>query len=240
MNFYVEDTEAKIKTFKDRFAKLQERAKEELTHRSISAINSKLMGALPQRLEKEYKKYVLAKRGRKQNNIEELFDDLSDYCWNSFEYELLQFVIVSSNCHLSLRNAMEQYASDVQHFKRFMTASRFVKLKHKFLMKRSIPRGYQRLKVVHSTNPEEFTLADVDRFRDDVWSFSNLTECAFHLCDIRESCVLVDWAITEEFTYPLITFFCEENGKKLLQQHHISRISIDDAPINQSVGYICL
>ena len=215
--FFVEDTEKQIKTFKERFAQLQERAKAELAHRSINTINRKLMGALPQRLEKEYKKYILTKRGRKQTNVEELFDDLSDYCWSTFEYELLQFVIISNNCHPSLRNAMEQYANDVQHLKHSMTASRFMKLKHEFLMKISVPRGYRRLKVVHSTNPEEFTLADVDCFRDDIWSES----------------------ISEEFSYPLITFFCDENGKELLQQHHICRISIDDALINQSVGYIC-
>lgn len=233
---YLEDTETQIKTFKERFARLQERAKAELARRSVDVINSKLMRALPSRLEKEYTNYILTKRGRKQSNIEELFDDLSDYCWNSFEYELLQFLITSNSCHSSLRNAMEQYANDVQHIKHLMTASRFMNLKEEFLMKKPFPRGYRRLKVIHSTKSEEFTLADVDCFRDDVWSGSKLTECAFHLHDITESCVIVDWAFSEEFSYPLITFFCDENGKELLQHHCVSRILIDDALINQSVS----
>ena len=238
MKYLFTDTEFQIKSFKTRFAELQARTKDELKSmkRTVGTVNVKLLKALPARTEKEYNKYVKLKRSGKQSNLDELFEDLDDFCWNFLEYDLLQFVINSNNCHAVLKNAMDQYARDVQYFKHCTTASSFIKQGQPLLMKKSLKRGYRRLKTKHAVNPDEFVIAEIDRFRKDVWSSdANLQDCTFHLFSFSSGSVQVELAIPEEFSYPLLAFFCSEEGKELLLQHHIYEIFIDDEPINPSV-----
>ena len=234
----ITDTEFQIKSFKTRFAELQARTKDELKSmkRTVGTVNVKLLKALPARIEKEYNKYVKLKRSGKQSNLDELFEDLDDFCWNFLEFDLLQFVINSNNCHAVLKNAMDQYAREVEHFKHCTTASSFIKQGQPLIMKKSLKRGYKRLKTKHAVNPDEFVIAEIDRFRKDVWSSdANLSDCAFHLFSIASGSVQVELAIPEEFSYPLVVFFCSEEGKELLLRHHIYEIFIDDEPINPSV-----
>ena len=232
------DTEIQITAFKTRFTELQARTKEELVSlkKSVKVVNAKLLARLPSRIEKDYQRYVHVKRRRAQHTLEELFEDLSEYCQNFFEYELLQYIISSTNCRASLKNAMEQYSKDVQHFREYTTASNFIQFGQQVL-KKSIPKGYRKLTTKHIVNPAEYTMAKIDSFKEDVWRHPNskLSECAFHMCSIRESSVQVEWAFPEEFGYSLIAFFCSEDGKELLQEHQVNVTFIDDTLINQSV-----
>ena len=201
----------------------------------MKTINVKLLKALPPRLEKDYHKFVHAKRGRLQNNLEELFDDLNAYCWNCFEYELLEFIIVSNGCHSSLQTAMKQYSNDIRRFKQSTAMSRLIGHGQLFLRRKGVPKGYKKLTTNHDIVPEKCMLVDLDNFREDVWRDPQLSECTIQICSITEGSVQVQWAVSEECNNALITFFCGEIGKELLQRHHIKEIFIDDVPIDQSV-----
>ena len=233
------DTELQVQSFKARFAELQVRAMYELKamKRTVGTVKVKLLRALPARIEKEYSKYVKMKRGGKQSNLEELFEDLNDLCWSFLEYDLLQLVINSNNCSATLKNAMDQYAREIQIFKQSTTASRFIACGQPLLTKKSHTlRGYRRLKTKHAVNPDEFILAEIDCFREEVWSsMSNLSHCPFHVYSITSGSIQVEWGISEEFKYPLMAFFTSEDGKELLQQHQVYEIFIDDVPINPMV-----
>lgn len=199
----------------------------------MKTVNVKLLQTLPPRIKKDYQKYIHSKRGRGQYNLDELFEDVSEFCQNCFEYELLQCIINSSNCRASLKNSIELYGRDVEHFKQQTIAVQYGKL----LVKKSIPKGYRKLTTKHAVDPAEFTIARIDRFAEDVWNHPNskLAECSFHVHDITHGSVTVDWAFPEEFGYTLIAFFCGEDGKEVLQEHQIDMIIIDDTVINQSV-----
>ena len=228
------ETETQITALKARFTELQARTRAEIVslNKSVRTISVKLSQTLPPRIEKDYRKYVHSKRGGAQNNLDELFEDISEFCQNCFEYELLQYIINTNNS-ASLKNAMEQYGKDVERFKQHTIAVQYGKL----LVKKSVPKGYRKLTTKHAVNPTECTLARIDQFSEDVWNHphSKLAECSFHLHGIIQGSVTVDWAFPAEFSYTLIAFFCGEDGKEVLQEHQIDMIMIDDAVINQSV-----
>ena len=234
------DTELQIRTFKAHFDELQAKTKRELKsqNRSVKTINVKLLKALPPRLEKDYHKFVHAKRGRLQNNLEELFDDLNAYCWNCFEYELLEFIIVSNGCHSSLQTAMKQYSNDIRRFKQSTAMSRLIGHGQLFLRRKSLPKIYKKLTTNHDIDPKKHMLVELDNFQEDMRRDPQLSECTIQVCGITEGSVQVQWAVSEECGYALITFFCDEIGKELLQRYQIKEIFIDDVPINQSVCYV--
>lgn len=238
------DTKLQVQEFKERLTELQARAKDELQTRNnnVKAVYVKLQKVLPPRMEKEFSKYIIATRGGHHwNNFEEFFDDLSDFRWNCFEFELLQFVIKSNNCHASLKNAIDEYAKDVKHFKHRTTAASFIEHGQALLMRKPLRKGYKKLKTVHLVNADDFTIDKIDHFNEELWSSDGkLYECTFHICGIRQSSVEVEWVFPEEFSYSLVAVVCSEEGKTILEQHHISDMFIDDTPINPTVHIMLL
>ena len=240
--FSIVEAKFQISTFKTRFIELQERTRAELVSstESVKIFRVKVSQALPPRIESDFQKYVRSKRGRVHNNLEELFDDVREYCWNCFEYELLQQIVYSNNCSALLENAMEQYGRDIEHFKQNTTASNFIQHQGEQLISRKmLPKGYHKLIVQLTVIPTEYNLANIDHFTEDVQnhSNSNLAECTFHVHTITQvsESVRIEWAFSDEFSYALIAFFCSRDGKELLQEHQIHEIKIDDTPINKSV-----
>ena len=208
-------------------------------NKSVKTITVKLSQSLPPRIEKDYHKYVQLKRGRMQNiSLDELFEDVKEYCWNCFEYELLQHIINSNNCRPSLKNDMEEYGKDIEHFKWNTTASNFIQYQgERLISRKSFPKGYRKLTVLQAVNPTEYNLAKIDHFIEDVCNhpLSKLSACAFHVYGVTQSSVKVEWGFPEEFGYTLIAFISSEDGKELLQEHQVDVIAVDDTVINQSV-----
>ena len=231
---------AQITTLKAHFTELQEKTKAEFIslNKSVRIVRVKLSQTLPPRIENDFQKYVHLKRGRAQNNLEELFEDVREYCGSCFEYEMLQQIIYSNNCGAPLKNAMEQYSRDIEHFKRNASASNFIQYQgEQLILRKKLPKGYRKLTVQHAVSPTEYKLTSMDRFTEDVWNHPNskLAECTFHVCDITKGPVRIEWAFPDEFSYALIAFFCSEDGKELLQEHQVDVIKVDDTPINKSV-----
>ena len=240
-NYFFFQIEGEITTFKMRFIELQERTRAELVSlkKSVKIVHVKLSQALPPRIKNDFQKYVYLKRGRAQNNLDELFEDVREYCGSTFEYTLLQQIIYSNNCRASLKNAMEQYGRDIEHFKQNTTASAFFQCRGEQLISRKMPKSYRKLTVQYADNvsPTEYKLAAMDLFTEDVQNHPNskLSECTFHIFGITPGSVQIEWAFSDDFSYALIAFFCSEDGKELLQEHQVDEIKIDDTPINKSV-----
>ena len=204
----------------------------------MKIVHVKLSQALPPRIKNDFQKYVHSKRGISQNNLEELFEDVREYCGSCFEYTLLQQIINSNNCRASLKNDMERYGRDIEHFKQNTTALAFFQYQGEQLISRkTLPKGYRKLTTQHAVSPTEYKLASMDRFTEDVQNHPNskLAECTFHIFGIIQGSVQVEWAFPDEFSYALIAFFCSEDGKELLQEHQVDVIKVDDTVINKSV-----
>ena len=207
-------------------------------NKSARTVRVKLSQTLPPRIEKDFQKYVHLKRGRAQNNLEELFEDVREYGGSCFEYKMLQQIIYSNNCGASLKNSMERYSRDIEHFKRNASASNFIQYQGEQLISRKkLPKGYRKLTVQHAVSLIDYKLVAMDRFTEDVRNHPNskIAECTFHVCNITKGSVRIEWAFPDEFSYALIAFFCSEDGKELLQAYLVDATKIDDTPINKSV-----
>lgn len=232
----ISDVELQIRNFEMRFCNLQVDTEKELKKRNktVETISAKLR-ALPPRLNKDYHKYT-RKLSRKPNTIEDLFGDLSVYCWNCFEYELLEFVIRINNCSKMLENRMKDYASDLKKFKDSTTLSEFIKYGQQFFLDKEPPQKYSKLVTKNSVNPNEITLTSLDHIRERIWkSNSKLSECVMLIHTVMEGCVEIEWLVSEEYDYEFMTFFCSEAGKELLEEYEITKISINNIPICHSV-----
>ena len=89
----------------------------------------------------------------------------------------------------------------------------------------------------HSIDPAETTLSHLDRIREDICETVKLSECVqcFHKWSINTGCIEIQWIIPEEYDYDLISIFCAEAGKKLLERHQIEKIYINNVLIDNSV-----
>ena len=236
---YLLDIEAQVFSFETRFAELQAKAKQDLINqkKSVKVVNTKLMKALPPRIEKDYCRFVQSRHNGYENDLDEFFDDIKAYCQNCFEFEILELIIISNNCHSSLRNAVKEYGTDVRYFKQSTSISELMitKLGQHLMKQKPCPRGYKKLTTHFDISPDVCKVILLDRFREDVWSNPNLSSCNFRICSINTGSVRVDWAILEEFRIILSTLFCIKDGKQLLQKYQIQAVSIDDIVIDKSV-----
>ena len=111
----------------------------------------------------------------------------------------------------------------------------FMKYSRDFFIGKSIPQGYNKskLRTKHDINPDEETMESLDRLHEDIWRVDvKLSECVIQLCKITEE---IEWIVPEEFDYDLMTFFCSEVGKDLLEVHEITKIFINDQLIDYLV-----
>lgn len=181
---------------------------------------------------KGFDRYVQKLRGRSSANLDELFDDLTAYCSNSLEYELLEAIIKRNNCSPSLRKKMEQYIYDVRNFKRTVSLSKFTIHKHHFLKRRSPLKCHKTLRTRHDINPDNHTLVYVDRLGQELKTYS---KCYLQLYNVEIGSVILEWSVLKEQEYMLITFIVSGDISDMLKRYQIVDISIDDVHIDHSV-----
>ena len=239
---YFSDIELRLNDFEIRFSKLQVDTEKELIklRETVETISATLR-ALPPRLNQESVfKYVtklsLNVGKRRLRTLGQLFIKLNRYCWNCFEYELLEFVIKSSECSKDLEDRMDEYAKDVKRFKETTTITMFMKYGRQFYIGKKIPKSHKVVKAKQYINPDEDTLSYLDRVREEIWTTLKLSECILlQMLSIQKGCVEIEWIVPEEYVYNLMAFFCVEIGKKLMERHHVETIYITDVLINNPV-----
>ena len=240
----ITDIEAQIDDFEIRFSILQAETEEELINRNktVETISARLRAIPPRLLSKDTNMEYIKKLSSESHNAEkpkslkELFLQLNECCWNYFEYELLQFVIESNECRMALVNRMDEYAEDMTRFKASTTIAKFAEHGRRFYKVKEIPAHHKVVKTKQHIDPAETTLSYLDHIREDVWSNMKLSECIrCQTWDVRTGCVEIEWIVPEEYDYDLISIFCAEAGKELMERHHIEKIYINDVLINNSV-----
>ena len=221
------------------FKELNIRARQELEEkyntRSVKVVKDDLT-FLPASIAREHQKYVtkLNSRTRPFINLTQFFRHLNLYCWNFFEYSVLENVI-DSNCSEELKERMSAYVRDIEHFRKSTTITEFIECKKLPMKGRRIPPRFERVTVEHAIDPDVYTLADLDHFRKDTYKSLHLklSECAFQVYKIKHGCVIVKWMVPEDFVKPLNDLFDSETGQRLLLKHHVEKLYIAkrDIPI---------
>ena len=203
----------------------------------METVSAKLRG-LPPRIRQDHEKFVkkLSRKKGQPSSLQELFNDLNKYCWNCFEYELLEFVIRVNRCGKPLENRMDVYTRDVKTFKENTTISLFIQYGKQFFKKKSSPKHYNKstLRTIQDIDPDKEKLSYLDRFREDVCM--KLSDCLMQIDSINDGSVETEWIVPEEFDHDLISFFCSEEGKELLKRHQVNAIYLNDMPIDDSVS----
>ena len=238
----ITDIEAQIDDFEIRFSILQAETEEELTNekKTVETISARLRGIPPRLLSKdtnmEYIKKLSSYNAEKPKSLKELFLQLNECCWNYFEYEVLKFVIESNRCSPVLVSRMDEYANDIKTFKDTTTIAKFAEHGRRFYKVKEIPAHHKVVKIKQHIDPAKTTLSNLDHIREDVWSNMKLSECIrCQTWDVRTGCVEIEWIVPEEYDYDLISIFCAEAGKELMERHHIEKIYINDVLISNSV-----
>ena len=234
---YCTDVESQIKEFEKKFKYLKIEARKELEEkhnsRCVEILEDELT-SLPSSIAKEHRKYVMQikKRIRPFTNLRDFFMHLNLYCWNFFEYKVLENLI-ECNCSEELKERMSIYANDIEGFRQRTTITEFIKCGRHLVKKRAIPPRFKKITLEHAIDPDVYTLAELDHFRIDTYEALHLklSECAFQVYQIKHGCVVVKWMIPEEFAKPLKDLFNSRTGQKLLQKHSVDRLSIDKTEI---------
>ena len=240
------DVESQIKKFERQFKELNIEARRELEEkynsRSIRIITDELT-FLPISIAREHRKYVMQiiKRKRPFTNLREFFMYLNLYCWNFFEYRVLENLI-ESKCSDMLKEQMSKYARDIEDFRQKTTITEFIKSGLLPMKDRSIPPRFKKITLEHAIDPDVCTLADLDHFRRDTYKALHLklSECAFQVYKIKHGCVIVKWMIPEDLTKSLQDLLHSETGLTLIQKHNVKKVSIDKIETTvQSVSTTC-
>ena len=231
------DVESQIKEFEKKFQYLNIEARKELEEkhnsRCVEILKDELT-SLPSSIVKEHHKYVMqiSKRMRPFTNLTIFFEHLNLYCWNFFEYKVLENLI-ENKCSEELKERMSIYANDIEGFRQRTTITEFIKCGRHLVKKRAIPPRFRKITLEHAIDPDVYTLADLDHFRIDTYEALHLklSQCAFQVYQVKYGCVVVKWMIPEEFAKPLKDLFNSRTGQKLLQKHSVDRLSIDKVEI---------
>lgn len=225
--------------FKDLIIEARKELEEMYNSKCVEILKEQVTN-LPSLIKKEHHNYVtqIIRRKRPFVNLRLFFEHLNLYCWNFFEYKVLEHLI-ESKCSVDLKYKMGRYARDIESFRQRTTITEFIKCGRHLVKKRTIPPRFKDITIEHAINPDNYTLAELDAFRIDTLEALHLklSECAFQVYRIKYGSVVVQWMIPEDFETPVMELFYGEAGQRLLQKHSVERLSVDEAeiPIKKSV-----
>ena len=235
-NFTIIDIESRFDSFERRFKHLQLAARKELELKinSVEIVRDELT-VLPSVIMKEHHKCVtaIAKRVKPFPSLTLFFQYLNLNGWNFFEYKLLSYLI-NNNCSKNLKAEMASYEYDMRDFQQKTTVNNFIEYgRNRIVLKeRSVPPRFKKLILKKGIDPDSYTLAELDNFRQKTCAQLKLSECALLLYSIKHNCIIVEWIFPEEITEILSCFYSHESGQELLQNHRVESISIDETSLN--------
>jgi hypothetical protein len=225
------NVESLILEFDRRLTELTMRTKEELSRLQKSVDTVYIL--LKTVTRRDFHNFVLKLRGRPPESFDELFNDLNSYRWNIFEYDLLETIIKRNNCSPALRRDMEQYAENVNRFRRYTPTSNMCKLRRGFLKRKSPLKGYKKLTTKFNIDPHKSMLTALDPLPEKVHGDLNFS---LHLTyGMKIGSIVVEWRFYEEHEYNLMTYLCSEDGRGFLEHCEITEVLIDDIPVDHSV-----
>ena len=239
------DPQLQVSGFIGRFNELRLRTKAEFSSqdRVLERNNFQdLMRTLPQECEEYYHRYVPDQHGCSwpPKSFEDLHgNDLNDFCQSCFDYKLLKFVVRNGNCSRALKRDVEQFSADVNEIKRNVTILELLQMNTEFpKTAESFPSSCSKLRITYDINPGITTIDFIDRFREQLWAYPNLSKCSLHVYSMSKTSV--NFAVPKRFYYAILKFVCSKEGEDLMQLgvHQIGMIDIDDIQVNHEVSLL--
>lgn len=226
------DTESQIEELERRFTNIQIAARKELESRegAIELVKDQLTAMPLQRKDKAPIK-AIARRKTPFHNLTEFFLHLNTYCWNFLEYHALKQLIVNT-CSEKLKEKVKSYVRDVQTFQQNTTITEFLKYRRHLAKKRPILERHKKLKMEHNIDPDLYTLAELEGLRMNTCKHVKLSDFALQMYSVESKCIVVEWMIPEEIVEILSLFYASEIGQRLLQDHQVESISLDNKTLH--------
>lgn len=232
--FFTTEIKTKLQQLQRKFSEIQGRIEDELilNKKSMSSI-SRSLRALPSQLMKQHYDYVKSiTQGKiRFENVEDMILELGLYCWNFFEYRVLQEVAHGVGCSEELKTDINSYANDVDEFKQHTTFSDFIEYCAEdcdLLRLSTTPPQFVKLTTKHKIRKKNCTLHILDIIRRKSCPLLRLSEFALQIHRVKDGCIEVEWLVPEEAKYGLVTFINSVPGRELLAQFQVVRILIDD------------
>ena len=178
----------------------------------------------------------IEKQAPEKLDVKKFFRKLNKYCWNFFEYHLLEYLI-KCRCSDGLKAEMRCYSTDMQAFQKNTTISDFIEHGQKIHLidmpddpdtELNITEYFRKVATKHCINPDTFTLYRLEKFRFRLCNLKlNLSECALRVYHIRPGSIIIEWLVTEEFIKEITAFLSDEIGFDFLWMNNVESITIN-------------
>ena len=161
----------------------------------------------------------------KAADIPELFGTMN-FHWNYLNPPLLGHLVKKLDLD-EVKGQMEAYNSDLQQFRMNTPLTLF----HRTQKRRHFEPPLQFRKVVAEFDwPENVTLEDVERFRQEYASHYNLRECAMMIVQVRPGSFIITWFIPKSIVDKLKA----RAPRKVLKKYSVTKLEIAGAVIYHS------
>ena len=193
-----EDIVDQVKRCNDRFSDLVLRLQNEMLQNETPVILVQhSLALLPTTIRTEHYQFVkeCSEDIHKANDVKDLFRHLNLY-WTYLEYSLLDHIIArhSKTLSTSLKEDMERYKGDMDAFKRRTTVEQILKV-DLGCIRREPPPGFSRIITKLKRKASEFTLQELEVFRQKVGLEFNLPNFILMLESVDEGSLCIKWHI---------------------------------------------
>ena len=158
-------------------------------------------------------------------NISEQFGIMNPH-WNYLDPSLLEHLVKKFRLEVMKRH-IEGYKSDLQQFRKKTPLNLFCQTQRR---KRRRPQEDFKEIVVEFDWPENVTLEDVEKFRQEYASEYSLHECAMMIAQIRSGSYIITWFIPESIVEKLKA----KVPGKILKKYCVTKLEIAGACVYPS------
>ena len=161
-------------------------------------------------------------------NLSVFVKHLNLYCWNFFEHDVLEFFI-KQKCSETLKAKMANFAEEVNHYQQEIKLTDFINCRHQFVKNTSIPPHFKDMTTEHNIDPNDHTLCDVERFRNELHRSLKIkpSECScvlqMYWIQLTIDRVAVQWIFPDELMGTF--FYAEYQG--LMSRHDIDMLRVE-------------
>lgn len=222
----------KIEHLKTRFNALKRSTVECLNKVRISVLAvASIFTTLCAIRQDDYCKMFLGKNIERLNQSQdhwELFGSLNVY-WSYLSYHLLKHLIVvlAQRYHSSftdVKAAMYEYKEDLQRFRMSTKLTLFYKAENVCIMdENDPPQDFRKVTVTHNICCDNFTLDDIEKFRQRYSSHYNLQSFAMIMSSIVPGSLIVTWFIP----LSVIEIVTKEKPIYLFKDFNVSTLELD-------------
>lgn len=161
-------------------------------------------------------------------NLSVFVRHLNLYCWNFFEHDMLEFLI-EQKCSEKLKARMASFAKEVNSYQQQTKLIDFINCRCQLVKKTSIPPHFKEMITEHNIDPNDRTLCDIEKFRNELRILLNDKPseciCALQMHSIQRTNdrVIIQWIFPEE----LIGMFFYAEYQGLMSHHEVDTLRVE-------------